>query len=260
MVNPEVQNYINQSRASGMTDDQIRSALSAQGRAEADVSAALGSGVAAPAVGSSVVAGTASTWLTGKVIGLIIVLLIVLGVGGYFFFAKKSIPQNMPSDNQLSNNQQVAVNGSPNFSCKDILSESEFKSVTGYNVADFEFDEYLTESLICSYSGKVSGTVGLLYHITVYQEDKDLNLYFPDMEKPADNPAWEWYNVSIDGVGSRAYYTTDKQGGTSGATINVLSSNKKYVLVVSLTGGENNLTIDPHMKLARVIDNNLSNL
>ncbi len=157
MTNLDLENYIKSSRASGLTDDQIKQTLSTQGWSQADISEAMGASVSAgtvSAVGTTAVVGAASAW-SAKTIVAIIVGLAILGTGGYFVFAKKS-SQNMndslDSNQAASNIPKTSKSDNTPFTCKELLSDAEFETATGKKAADYTLEEKHDNVLGCVYN------------------------------------------------------------------------------------------------------------
>lgn len=135
MPTPETQNYINQSRASGISDDQIRATLQAQGWAEADIAQALGS------TSTVVAAGTKS--IAPKVIAGLVALLI-FGGAAYVMFTgdTKPVDDNQNIDEQPNNENQSTGNWSVslvNAKCESYLTPEEAMAVKG-TTGRFEWD------------------------------------------------------------------------------------------------------------------------
>jgi hypothetical protein len=154
-MNPELQNYIKQARIMGKSDQTITQELSSGGWTQADINQALGSPIlGTSAVGSAVVA---TGGISGKIVGIIAVILIILGVGGYFVYSKKTSTQTPADDSQTTdqtNSNQVATTepstkttttnteaAKAPFGCKDILSDTEFEATTGKKIADYKLSE-----------------------------------------------------------------------------------------------------------------------
>ena len=277
MIAPELQNYIRQSRTSGMTDEQIRQNLASQGWTEADISQALGSNSAASA--TSVVASVGVTgWLTGKVITIIIAALLILGGGAYFALSKKgSPPQQEISDNTLPQNNQPTntTNGTGSgnsqskpstlsqYRCEGLLPESEYIRIFGK--APFVFkgrwvEEQLPDQrfsdLNCNYypgdSGRILRTIG------IHSDNK----WSFDIAKDVASKASDGNIKEIPGLGSDAFYTTDLLFKDISNHVEFLSTDQNYIITVvgSRTRSANQATKDQELaniiEVARVVSNN----
>jgi hypothetical protein len=145
MITPELQAYVSQSRASGMSDDQIRQSLTTQGWAEADVMQALGS--------SNSVAK--SNWFDTKHITTYIAIIIALGLVAYAVATtmKKSSKVQTPA-NQVQNNPAE----NPTTTTSSALDTSNWKT---YNNICFKFNypTYYTvdENSTCKTTHEIKG-------------------------------------------------------------------------------------------------------
>src|SRR3989344_4456199 len=77
MITPELQKYISDSRASGMTDEQIRSALITKGWTQDDLDQAFGVSPVGPIVPQAPIVTTSNNNLV-KIIVTVLIILIVL--------------------------------------------------------------------------------------------------------------------------------------------------------------------------------------
>lgn len=119
MVASELQNYVSQSKKSGMSDQQIRQTLLNQGWAEADINQAVAST-------PTVVSPGGRNWKL--IVGVLAGLIIIGSVAGYLL-TKKSSPGNLTFQNNPSNNSNQV---NKNFDVKegklgDNLSNSNIK-------------------------------------------------------------------------------------------------------------------------------------
>jgi len=125
-MNEDLKNYIKQSRVAGQTDEQTKQALKSRGWQEVDINQALG--------GQSPVSEMASvatkSWLTGRIIAIVIALLVIAGgVGAYFMFS------------DVGSTQNISVIKT-SFRCKDLLPDSDFERITGKKASDYQIVSY----------------------------------------------------------------------------------------------------------------------
>lgn len=145
MITPEVQNYINQSRAAGMPDDQIRQTLVAQGWQQADLDQAFGT-TAAPASSTG-----SHGKLMGMMFGILILVLLILGVGGYSFYNKlKQAAQNTSTPGTNNNNSN---NGGGNTATADCRTNASLPSGYPSDIPVYP-NSKLTDSTVIQSEGK----------------------------------------------------------------------------------------------------------
>lgn len=204
--------------------------------------------------------------ISGKVIAIIVGLLIVVGsVGAYFIFSNKT-PTTTSSDQVVittssSVTSQQSTAGTASFHCSDLLSESDFKLITGLNSSDFDFKEApYPDHVFCNWLGRGNeqgtsfaekfGTAGKAYNIVISWGDESIKGLFP-----GDELLKSVYSniVFIRGIGSEAWILSDNAGKTGGA-LTVLSSSKKYTIVVT----DVRFDLPTEKRLAMVIDANLN--
>lgn len=115
MLTPEIKNYISQSRASGVSDDQIRQTLAGQGWAQADLDEALK---------QTKMPSWTKYLIAGLIILLVLPLLVWAGIAGYGFYKLKNLSAPSANNNQsnqpAANNQNEPADSGMNFgSCSD---------------------------------------------------------------------------------------------------------------------------------------------
>ncbi len=94
MPTPEVQQYINQQRAAGIADAQIRQTLTAQGWQQADLDQALGVAPQAPI--KTPMPGWAKTLIIVLILLFVLPLLIWGGIAGYGYYKYRQIKSVLP--------------------------------------------------------------------------------------------------------------------------------------------------------------------
>ncbi len=184
MITPEVQNYINQSRAAGMTNDQIRQTLAAQGWQQSDLDQAFG----------STAASTSSAGNHGKVIGIvlgiIILLLLVFGVVGYGFYNKFK-----QSKTNVSQNTNTPYGSNNNNKAPDPVCKESTKSLPAGYPQDVPVypGSKLTSIVISQYESKESYI--LLYCSNESDASKIAAYYESNTSWPLTNP---YANSALD--------------------------------------------------------------
>ena len=140
MITPELESYIKSSRASGISDSQIRQNLLSQGGwTPADLDQAFAAGSAPPITSAARAAVTGG--MSIKVIGIIVAVLLIGGSAGAYFVLNKpsELPCNAPGCNGSGinpypdQNRQEQSNNSTNtktqvatsapFHCEDLFPE-----------------------------------------------------------------------------------------------------------------------------------------
>ncbi len=213
--------------------------------------------------GSPIIPATIAGGMSGTVIAMIVALVVLVGgVGAYFIIVNKT-PTSTTS-NQAPNNAVTATSSvtpssagiAHNFTCRDVIPESDFKAITGNSYSDFYFKQHTPPELDfetkirCSWDSKVdsngvSSTQGRTYLVDINWktpaaifDDGFLQATYPNLLK-------------VDGVGTSAWTLTDSKGNPN-TVLTVLSSNKKYWLQVGI------FDFNQEKEMARIIDANLN--
>jgi len=160
-MNQQLTDFLNQAKATGQTDEQIKNSLRAAGWQESDIRQAFPTtSPSTPALASSPIVSGGS-WLSGKIIVAIIIAILIMGAGVYFAFIKpapkNSLVNHNPGNNLIAGNQtngagqqnqpatgqsNLVSDSSRNyipapakpilpFYCKDLFTDSDFQRITG---------------------------------------------------------------------------------------------------------------------------------
>ncbi len=133
MITPELQNYINQSRAAGQTDEQIRQTLSTRGWVQADLDAAFGTATT----------GTSKfpKWAIWLIVLLVLLPMLFWGVmwglGVYGVYKLRNIvPDSLNGYNDSTKNEDLKVCG--NWPEDDSIAKQDFVrgTLTRNGIAD----------------------------------------------------------------------------------------------------------------------------
>lgn len=246
MPNQELQNYINQSRASGVPDEQIRQTLAAQGWSEADLNEAFGQ--VAASVSTASVSSVGTGWLSAKVVTVAVTLLLIGGIGAYIVFSTKK-PSNESggvnsSQNQVANNPPSQNKAERSLKCEDLLPADDFKRVTQKDLSKYlpKWDIVKDGLLGCEVLGDY-GLPWLSFGVIARWEEGDNRWdVLKEQALKLSNQYSKYEQVS--NIGSDAYFLNN--------SLNALSSNKKYTLDVSAP------TKEQSIEIAKIIDANLS--
>lgn len=272
MPNPQLQSYVSQSRATGMSDDQIRQSLQAQGWTEADISEALGM----TSVAEPISAG--SSGLSKKILIIILAILIAGGAGAYFLLSGDDSGEPMTESKSSKSD----------IDCSKLLPSSEFERITGYKASDYELlteqqepsgQEYKSGAKIIScgyvkrdatYKSAIFGDVtfiittaeggmeqafaiaknpttdlgdGKISYGGVTAEVKDGKISYGGYEIPLES----LIGKDVPDVGALAFEHAGR--------ITILSDDKKYMVAIGINGASN--TLENVKAIARVISSNL---
>ncbi len=232
MVNLELQNYVKSSRAAGVPDDQIRQTLSTQGWSEADISQSLNSMGSAVSQADLAHSGYSRLFLGSKGIMTSVVVLILLGLGGYFLFASRNnTPQpdtgstninktidTSNQDNSANNTEEQKEITDPPFGCKDLLTNAEFESATGTKIADYTFSTKISKF------GEKVGTLNCTYTKPGYVFGFSTSWYGKDLTALQELEAKQSHTM-VPELGYKSY--VDFLG------MYVVDTNQKYYISVS---------------------------
>lgn len=267
-MNQDLQNYVNSARASGKSEQDIRSELSSAGWAEADIYEAFSAGVVNSTTGAVVAAGMSTKMILFIIIGL---LVIGGGVGGYFVFSNNQKTPEIKVTNNTNTTQtkelkpwEDAVKG--HFSCEDLFSPKDFAAVFNKLESDYKsressrFDyvldceststnEYFTFKIWWGNTG-LSDIV-----ITAWESQK----------QSAFNDVFKLGVKNISDIGSEAFSEgTYYEDGTHWDNISALSTDKEYIIHVSAGNTLKNKILAPTLEfdqlidIAKIISNNLN--
>jgi len=285
-MNQDLENYIKQSREAGKSDEIIKQELRASGWSEVEISQALGT----QTVPSTVSGTSITTWLTAKTLAIIIAALVAMGGSAYFIFSDKD---SMPT-NQTDNNSKVAENtaNKADFHCKDLLPDVDFQTILKKNSSEYVLKEQNNDLskgegttqdfkdkfgnqfqqgarvFVCSYSTP-DNPVGDIYFLLGYGTKNDLTAEFQSQKDVAFSfngkeiqiadqiiKGPDDYAESIADLGADAYRVGFKEVSN---TVHVLSSNRKYMLTVTVNADKFLIDVLISAKeIAKVIDTNLS--
>ena len=273
-MNQDLENYIKQARSSGQTDEQIKQALKSNGWQEADINQAFGGQSPTPEIASV----ATKSWLTGRIIAIVIALLVIAGgTGAYFFLYSKKLNNDTP----YKPGTDMAANEA--FNCRDLVSDAKFQAVTQKNIADYQLveegnglavaglnrlqqglgDQVNNEDVkqvVCGYVANGSPYKGsaiygeIIYVVTWSPQDEEVAfnrgrqvMIDVAIQLKIESP------VDIQGIGLSAYH-----GGADSADLNILSTNKKYMIHVGIDKDVANREIVAQ-ELGKAIDESLSN-
>ncbi len=251
MANPELQNYISQSRSSGMSNEQIRQSLVSQGWAEADVSEALGLGAATTSAGS---AAAASGWLTGKTIAGILAVLVLGGAATYFLLSNSSDQSKTTTENSdnASNDSTPppAQTANAPFKCSDLFTDADIRTITGAGMDNFKQEEIPMGGsiLLCTYNPEPSASFSPLdpgFKILAF------SVYYGPDAKSHHYSNKEYTGEAFKDQKDYPGYGTDAYKDGSG--FGMLSTNQKYVVNMEVA------SLEDRLKMAALIDGHLNN-
>ncbi|MBX4205374.1 MAG: hypothetical protein KW788_04305 [Candidatus Doudnabacteria bacterium] len=137
----ELEKYIADSKAAGITEEQIKQSLLTQGWPEADIIAGLGSAsavaVVTPAAAVAVRSGGIA-WFSPKIFALVLAL-VLAGGGGYFAYTKMYLADKDSGVKGIL----ASKSNKDNIDCRKIFPESDFNRITGKVAADYELKQDL---------------------------------------------------------------------------------------------------------------------
>lgn len=108
MITPELQKFISEQRSQGVPDTQIRQNLASGGWSASDLDEAMGVQQLANTYSSQVAAKSASGYGLWSV--LIVVVLVVLGLGGYVFYKSQLVKNNFDNSKISQDNVYFPTN------------------------------------------------------------------------------------------------------------------------------------------------------
>lgn len=143
-MNQELENYIQQSKQAGKSEEVIKQELQNAGWGKADISQALGIQTS-PITGSNTLI---ISWFSSKTLAVIIGALLVVGGGAYFMFSDNT-SDNISDNNSGPTNNSINPTKTPkttsqnssSFNCKDLLSDDEFETAVGKQITDYRLIE-----------------------------------------------------------------------------------------------------------------------